>query len=174
MRWRQPPLLAAWLLKHMGCSPNNEAVIGDLYERYHRGKTNAWYCRQVLLAIISSAFNDISSHKLVMIRALIVVWPIYWYLGYLMFTVLSSIEKVWPSLIGVLDIVMGSLLMFGIGVVSGWILRRFSKSHPRSTSLLFSLTMFVSWIYYWWTASPDDIGASPYWEAYFWTNILLQ
>ena len=34
--------------------------------------------------------------------------------------------------------------------------------------------MFVAWIYYAWTASPDDIGASLYWEAYFWINTLLQ
>src|SRR6185295_3989095 len=165
MSGRQPPQLAAWLLKHIGCGPNNEAVIGDLIERYRCGKTNAWYCRQVVLAIVASAVSDISRHKLATICALIAVWPIYWYLGYSMFTMLWYIEKVWPSLEGLPDIVIGSLLMFGIGVVSGWILARLNKSHPRSTLLLFSLTMFVSWICYAWTASPDDIGASPYWEA---------
>src|SRR5262245_38566523 len=123
---------------------------------------------------MASAVSDISSHKLATIGALIAVWPIYWCLGYSMFTVLWYSEKVWPSLGGSPDIVIGSLLMFGIGVVSGWILARLNKSHPRSTLLLFSLTMFVSWIYYAWTASPDDIGASPYWEAYFWMNTLLQ
>ena len=34
MRSDQPPKLAHWLLDHFGCSPNNEAVIGDLDERY--------------------------------------------------------------------------------------------------------------------------------------------
>ena len=32
-----PAKAAKWLLNHMGCSPNNAAVIGDLDERYRSG-----------------------------------------------------------------------------------------------------------------------------------------
>ena len=34
----QPPQIANWLLRHFGSSPNNDAVIGDLNERYRQGK----------------------------------------------------------------------------------------------------------------------------------------
>ena len=170
---KTPPSLGAWALKQL-CAGDVDSVLGDLEERYHRGKTKAWYWRQVLLAIVASALNDIRNHKLSTIGPLIVAWPIYWYLGYLVFALLWYVEKIWPVLSGFPDIAIGSLLMFGIGVVPGWILARLNSSHRRSTLLLFSLIVFVGWSYYSWTASPDDIGASPYWEAYFWINTLLQ
>ncbi len=30
---KQPPRIARWMLKHLGCGPNNDAVLGDLAER---------------------------------------------------------------------------------------------------------------------------------------------
>src|SRR5205085_7579481 len=136
------------------------------------GKTKVWYWRQVVLAIVASALNEIRNHTLSTLLAMIVAWPIYWYLGYSMFALLGYIEKLWPSLTGFADIAIGSFLMFGVGVVTGWILARLNNSHRRSTLLLFALILLVTWICYSWTASPDDIGASPYWEAYFWMNNL--
>jgi hypothetical protein len=37
----EPPKVARWILKHFGSSPNNEAVIGDLDERYNTGRSAA-------------------------------------------------------------------------------------------------------------------------------------
>lgn len=37
MSLAQPPKIARWLLNHFGCSPNNDAVIGDLDEKYRHG-----------------------------------------------------------------------------------------------------------------------------------------
>ena len=55
---KQPPVVATWLLRHLGCSPNNEAVLGDLAEEYSR-KGAMWYWRQVLKAIPVSAFREL-------------------------------------------------------------------------------------------------------------------
>jgi hypothetical protein len=55
----QLPQIATWLLKHLGCSPNKDAVIGDLGERYQKGRTRPWYWRQVLLTIMSQRLNQV-------------------------------------------------------------------------------------------------------------------
>ena len=46
MRSDQPPAVATWLLKQFGCSPQNEAILGDLIEQYRNG-------RHSLLALLS-------------------------------------------------------------------------------------------------------------------------
>jgi hypothetical protein len=54
----QPPRAATWLLLHLGCSPNNAALVGDLDERYRRGRSRSWYWRQVLVAVTSQHVNQ--------------------------------------------------------------------------------------------------------------------
>jgi hypothetical protein len=68
----RPPWLAVWLLRQFGASLNNEAIIGDLHERYARGETRVWYWRQVLLSVLSGAYSQIRDHKLLAFRGLIV------------------------------------------------------------------------------------------------------
>ena len=48
----RPPSAAAWLLEHLG--GENEALAGDLLEEFRRGRSAAWYWRQVLVAIVVS------------------------------------------------------------------------------------------------------------------------
>jgi preprotein translocase subunit SecY len=48
----EPPSVATWLLKHLG--RRNDALAGDLLEEYRRGRSAAWYWRQVLTAIVVS------------------------------------------------------------------------------------------------------------------------
>ena len=36
---QRPPRLATWVLRHFGLSPNNDAVLGDLVERYSEGRS---------------------------------------------------------------------------------------------------------------------------------------
>jgi hypothetical protein len=33
---KQPPAIAAWMLRHFGSGPNNEALLGDLAEQYRQ------------------------------------------------------------------------------------------------------------------------------------------
>src|SRR5215471_694138 len=77
MRAMQPPGFAQWLLKTFGCSPNNEAVIGDLNEQLSTGHSRVWYWRQVLIAIIVSVSKDIWTHKLLALRGLIIGWVVF-------------------------------------------------------------------------------------------------
>src|SRR5215470_7858514 len=79
MRAMQPPGFAQWLLKTFGCSPNNEALIGDLNEQLSTGHSRMWYWRQVLIAIIVSVSKDIWTHKLLALRGLIIGWVLFGY-----------------------------------------------------------------------------------------------
>lgn len=55
MTMRQPPALAAWLLKRFVSGYRSECLAGDLLEEYQTGRTPAWYWREVIAAIAVSA-----------------------------------------------------------------------------------------------------------------------
>ena len=65
---KQPPKLATWLLIRLGCSPENDAVLGDLTERYQEGMPVSWYWKQALIAIAVSAVAEIRDHRKVVLR----------------------------------------------------------------------------------------------------------
>ena len=62
MRSNQPPAVATWLLKQFGCSPQNEAILGDLTECYRRRQSTLWYWRQVAIAIIGSRWREVRDY----------------------------------------------------------------------------------------------------------------
>jgi hypothetical protein len=72
MRSSQPPIVATWVLTHFGNC--NEVLAGDLVEEYRRGRTVAWYWRQVIVAILVGCSDEIRTHKLLTVRALITGW----------------------------------------------------------------------------------------------------
>lgn len=78
MRTAEPPRLATWLLSRFEPIDTNEALIGDLAEHYHQGKSAAWYWKQVLAAIVVSIFNDARNPKQLDIRAVIAGWIVFW------------------------------------------------------------------------------------------------
>jgi len=49
MRSTQPPCIAECVLRHLGSSPNNAELLGDLDERYGHGHSCAWYWRQAVV-----------------------------------------------------------------------------------------------------------------------------
>ena len=53
----QPPAIAAWLLEHLTRRTANDALAGDILEEYRGGRSAAWFCRQVLLAILARVAN---------------------------------------------------------------------------------------------------------------------
>ncbi len=69
MTMSTPPPLATWLLRHLG--KPNEALAGDLLEKYETKRSDAWYWRQVLFAIAAGRSVD----ALVMVGALALLEP---------------------------------------------------------------------------------------------------
>jgi hypothetical protein len=81
MNVSQPSRLATWLLQRWGSGPKPEALTGDLIEQYQRGRSHAWYWRQVLRAILVGAIQDLRDHKLVAVRSLAICWTALFFLS---------------------------------------------------------------------------------------------
>lgn len=167
MTAKEPPRIATWMLKHFGSGPNNDAVLGDLAERYVQNDSAMWYWRQAIKAIPVSFLKEIRGHKAVAGRALLTGW-ITWILGaMLIFPVvffgtnvgfgidpshpLGSLSGLlWTPVLGPasvhqegpwvtpLSYVFATALPFIVGAVSGWLVARFHRDHKTGMVLLFA------------------------------------
>jgi hypothetical protein len=57
-----PPRLAMWLLRHARPGGDNDALTGDLIERFREGQTRGWFWRQVLIAFAVGLRGEIRRH----------------------------------------------------------------------------------------------------------------
>ena len=133
---RQPPSLATWMLSRLVSGNNRETLIGDLVERYQRGRSSAWYWRQVLMAVLLSAYHDIRSHKLLALRAIVVGYVVSEAFMYSTGALVSRFVAGDKALLILLP------LCGGCSAAGGWVV---SRSHPRS--------MVVAYVAFCWAAS---------------------
>jgi hypothetical protein len=89
---RLPPKVASWLLRSLGCSRNNEAMLGDIQEQFVAGKSRLWFWLEVAVAIVTGGYASIlTRRRLIVKRAM--VWTMalvgVFFLGY--WTALSPI-----------------------------------------------------------------------------------
>jgi hypothetical protein len=89
----QPPALATWFMSTLLLGHHAEALIGDLIEQHHRGRSSAWYWRQTARAIVTAFAAEMWQQKLLAI------------VGIALGTYLGKIYMfyVWPSLVLKLD-----------------------------------------------------------------------
>ena len=83
MTLKPAPRAATWFLNRFGPNTEDESVIGDLFERYQRGKSSIWYWRQVLSIVYMGLFREFCSDKLRFIGAFVSAWSVW---GVLQFT----------------------------------------------------------------------------------------
>ena len=79
MTTMRAPTVATWLLKHCGCGPNIDAVLGDLAEQYAQ-KSRMWYRRQVLKGIPVSIVTEAIGHKAIAAKGIVagcITWLIF-------------------------------------------------------------------------------------------------
>lgn len=55
----RPPRSAIWLLRHMRPGKHNQALTGDLVERFQEGRSQGWFWKQVLIAIAVGVLSEI-------------------------------------------------------------------------------------------------------------------
>jgi hypothetical protein len=58
---REPPRMAAWLLKQFASPYQRESLVADLLEMYHAGRSRRWYWRQVITALILARARSLRS-----------------------------------------------------------------------------------------------------------------
>ena len=66
------PRLATWLLRQF--RPNAAALAGDLLEEMAGGRSQGWYWRQVLRAIVAGTSQEVRTHPYVALRAVATGW----------------------------------------------------------------------------------------------------
>ena len=74
MRTSHPPFLASWILHRFGPTPETEAIAGDLLEQYQQGRSRFWYCREVIVAILTGVWSDVQHHVLLVLVAIAMGW----------------------------------------------------------------------------------------------------
>jgi hypothetical protein len=159
MTSNQPPKLATWMLKHFGSGPDNNALLGDLTERYVQKGSRMWYRRQAMKAIPISFFKEIRGHKRIAARALVTGW-VMWILCGLSIPPLVSpfffgAWGVWRiSLLGggllahpvnksaefphIYPFVFAVAMPLMVGVLCGWLVARFHRNQQTAVILLFA------------------------------------
>jgi hypothetical protein len=154
MSLSHPPTVATWLLQHFRSGPRNDSLMGDLIEEHRRGRSNAWYWRQVLMAILISFYSEIWRHKFVTIRGVITGWtslvllstlfrfgpPISEEVGNLL---VFANPAIWGQLHwGYLGWLILFLVFGGSGVITGW----FHRRHQTTVVLAFALSWWLAYL----------------------------
>jgi hypothetical protein len=70
----RPPAIASWLLRRFAPGPDTDALAGDLFEHYQRGRSARWYWREVVVAIVAGTWFEIRQHSLRMFGAVAAAW----------------------------------------------------------------------------------------------------
>jgi hypothetical protein len=128
----EAPAMAKWLLRCFGCSPNNEAIVGDLDERYRQGRSYLWYWRQVFLTIVASFLEEIRHHKLLTLRAIAVGCVIFvgWQRGFNL-----TRELLWYHERLTVALQFPEVVLFGVS--AGWIVARLHHQSQKAMVLAY-------------------------------------
>ena len=151
MRLSKPPAIATWLLLHLGFSPKNESLIGDLEERYASGHSPLWYWKQVLMTIVVSWFAEVTSNKIATLGALAISWihivglvRVFQYLAsgaanpLTAYTFTNLLPYEWwghNAVFWPVDWLLTWSPLFLISISTGWVIARFPRRHSRATVL---------------------------------------
>jgi len=66
----QAPGIATWFLRLFGCSPDNEAILGDLAEHYQSGRSRFWYWREVFIAVVVGLYEETTRNRFMTARCI--------------------------------------------------------------------------------------------------------
>jgi hypothetical protein len=151
MRSSQPPIVATWVLTHFG--NRNEVLAGDLIEEYRRGRTAAWYWRQVVVALLIGCGKEIRTHKLLTVRALVTGWAALILFGYL---ISPPLYKLYSRALADLGLGPARLwwwhyytypvvLMPCIGgFLSGWLVARFHRTYRVTMVTVYAVSVLLT------------------------------
>jgi hypothetical protein len=165
----QPPAFATWLLRHLGSSPHNDSIIGDLIEQYEQAPSPVWYWKQCLKSIVVGLLNECRTHKWLTVRALLTGWTIPLVIFPRSFEptreLLFALEvwSRWWRHSWLLPLAWTSHAVL-LCIIAGWLIARFHRPYQIPMVLMFAVSCCcVTWpmfLYYW---AMDSI---PWWPTY--------
>jgi hypothetical protein len=69
MKRVRPPLIATWMLEHLCPGRLDEALVGDLFEEFRRGRSVGWFWRQAIDTIATGICKEFVCHRTVLLFA---------------------------------------------------------------------------------------------------------
>ena len=142
-----PPRIATWLLKWLGCSANNDVILGDLTEQYQHRPRRVWFWKQALIAIVSGFYEEAGANKLRMLGAIFLGWGT-WVAFDLLVTLLFVAVLKQRSLLGFYLVALGRWMLSANagGVISGRVTALVGGQHPRVAVLGYALTVTIAYV----------------------------
>jgi hypothetical protein len=86
-----PPRLASWLLSRLASASDAEALSGDLFEKYQRQQSAAWYWWQAVSAIAAGAVRDVRERYVLAVAAIGMWFVLTWLAAFAAQAVYSSL-----------------------------------------------------------------------------------
>jgi len=100
MKASRPPALATWLLEHLLPQGKNEALAGDLLEKFGQQGSATWYWRQVLAAVMVGLLQQVRVRWIAICWAVVyssaVPWRHIWITPQFQFLFTFPIGLLWP------------------------------------------------------------------------------
>ena len=145
MRLSEPPALAEWLLENARFENWSDALVGDLYEKYRvQRKSNAWYWRQVLAAVIGGFLREVRNHWVLAARAAFIGLEVSYaaqMLGHAFFVRFRPvIEPLWPV---INEYSAWMLVSLFCGVAGGWVVGVLHRRHQNAMLLNFACVLMI-------------------------------
>jgi hypothetical protein len=139
MNRSRPPVIAAWLLRRFALGPDADAIAGDLLEHYQRGRSAAWYWREVFVAILAATWSESRQHPFRLLGAVAAGWIVTAVLG----NVMLPYEYAWVVRYGLHHQagpeqmpLVGFAMSAPFAVLFGWIVARCARSSRASAVLV--------------------------------------
>jgi hypothetical protein len=161
MKSSQPPALATWWLEHFRFGVRNDFLIGDLVEEYGRGRSRAWYWKQVAAVFVLNFCRDLRTHPLLAARTAASVWSVWYLYGFVFSSSLHKLTIPLPPAIGFM------WLLFGCGAWAGagWIVARIHRENKTTMVLVFAISVLfwkLPWFYQVLVDTIRDVRYRPY------------
>jgi len=138
---RQIPWMASWVLQRFGVAQQNQALVGDLAEEYQGGRSAAWLCWQIFVAIRAAVDRDLRSRKLLVARAIAIGWLLILGEARVMNPVIHWIQfSARGGVHSLLEPLVPVLALFSL-VPIGWLIAQTDRQRPSTMVMAFVLSM---------------------------------
>jgi hypothetical protein len=132
MKSSRPPLVTTWLLVRF---VSNAALVGDLAEQRAQGRSQIWYRRQALLAILASLVEAVTSQKVETLRVVLLGWG-----GLTLLRAISGLGAQYRPQEAVF------IIHFVGGVGMGWLITRLEPSSRGAMVLLCGVSFVLPFL----------------------------